>query len=89
MSDSPQRSALYDSTFFDELATDELLESARVVASVVTDLFKPESVVDIGCGLGAWLRAFQEEGAQTLRGLDGDYVDRSRLRIDPSQIHPG
>jgi hypothetical protein len=42
------------------------------------------SVADFGCGEGAWLLAFQENGVSRLRGFDGDYVDRDRFAIDPS-----
>ena len=42
------------------------------------------SVIDVGCGVEGWLRAFSENGIATLRGLDGNYVDRSQLYI-PSE----
>lgn len=59
------------------------LESARVVVPVVVDLLNPGSVVDVGCGRGAWLRAFSESGVTALRGLDGPYVDPAKLLVDP------
>jgi 2-polyprenyl-3-methyl-5-hydroxy-6-metoxy-1,4-benzoquinol methylase len=37
--------------------------------------------VDLGCGVGTWLRVFQEHGIQDVLGIDGDYVDRSALDI--------
>jgi hypothetical protein len=36
----------------------------------------------VGCGLGAWLKVFKEHGVEKVRGLDGDYIDRSTLLID-------
>jgi SAM-dependent methyltransferase len=33
--------------------------------------YAPESVLDIGCGLGAYLALFQEQGTATVRGIDG------------------
>jgi len=59
------------------------LRSARIVAALVAELVAPRSVVDVGCGLGGWLLAFNEAGARELRGLDGNHVDRSKLYIDP------
>lgn len=41
------------------------------------------SVIDIGCGQGAWLAAAGALGATRLTGLDGPWVDEARLR------HPG
>lgn len=57
------------------------LQSARLIVPIVLDLVKPASVVDVGCGRGAWLRAFKENGVSLIKGIDGDYVDRSRLLV--------
>jgi SAM-dependent methyltransferase len=79
------RDNLYDCNFYAKQARASL-ESARVVARLVTELLKPDKVVDIGCGLGTWLRAFRENGARSLRGFDGDHIDRSRFFIDGSDF---
>jgi len=78
---------LYGADFYAGQAADSL-ESARIVARLVYELIRPESVVDVGCGLGGWLRAFSELGVRRIRGIDEDYVDRSRLYIDPSCFTP-
>jgi hypothetical protein len=51
-------------------------------------LVRPKSVVDFGCALGAWLKVFEEHGTRTLRGLDGHYVDRSKLLIESACFTP-
>ena len=72
----------YDNAFFDAIA-DGSLQSARVVVQVLLELFTPHSVVDVGCGTGAWLKAFAERvDGLKVTGIDGDYVDRSKLVID-------
>jgi len=60
---------------------DASLRSARVVVPLMLELFRPESVVDVGCGQGYWLSAFCDAGITDVLGLDGDYVDRKKLRI--------
>jgi SAM-dependent methyltransferase len=55
--------------------------SARVVAPLVLGLAGPHSVVDVGCGQGAWLAVFRELGVEDVLGVDGDHVDRTRLEI--------
>lgn len=88
MSDAPQNDSggtasngtPYDPTFFGG-QRDGSLRSARIVVPFLMDLLRPASVVDFGCGCGPWLKAFQEAGVQTLRGYDGDYVDRKQLMI--------
>ena len=58
-------------------------ESARRIVPIVMEALAPQSVVDVGCGVGAWLRAFAEQGVRRVLGIDGDYVERSMLQIDP------
>ena len=50
------------------------LTSARQVVPIVTELVRPRSVVDVGCGHGTWLAAFQECGITDLTGIDGPWV---------------
>lgn len=61
--------------------------SASVIVPLVRGLLPLRTVVDVGCGAGAWLAEFArqagpERGAMV--GVDGGYVDRSRLMIDPA-----
>src|SRR6266481_2972405 len=70
----------YDNSFFDH-QVDGALSSARVVVPIVMELVRPTSVIDIGCGRGAWLKAFAENGVADLKGIDGDYVDCDKLMI--------
>lgn len=57
--------------------------SANVTVSLVVKILRPQSVVDIGCGEGAWLNAFAREGVKKILGIDGDYVRQDRLLIPP------
>lgn len=56
------------------------LETPNVMVPVIVGMFKPESVVDIGCGLGTFLHVFKNEGVNEILGVDGPWVDRSRLQ---------
>ena len=71
----------YDPRFFASIATSSLDSASIIVPLVLRDL-APSSVVDFGCGEGAWLSTFVANGLQDVQGFDGDYVDRTRLRID-------
>ena len=73
----------YDKRFFDD-SRETVLTSARITAPIVMEMFHPTSVVDVGCGIGAWLAAFAEVGVDDFLGIDGDYVDRLSLMI-PAQ----
>jgi SAM-dependent methyltransferase len=39
----------------------------------------PQSVVDVGCGIGTWLSVFYEQGISDILGIDGAYVNRDQL----------
>ena len=80
-------SAIYDTSFFDEINR-PAIRSARPIAALVYNLLQPKRVVDVGCGLGAWLLAFKDLGACEVRGLDGEHVDPDRLLIDRNCFEP-
>lgn len=72
--------AVYDTRFFlsQELGS---RTSAAIVVPLVLDLFSVRSVIDVGCGLGGWLRAFEENGVTDYLGVDGDYINQDMLQI--------
>jgi len=53
--------------------------SARNVLPHVFEIVKPRSVIDFGCGGGAWLSTCKDLGVVDICGVDGHYVDTSRL----------
>ena len=55
--------------------------SASIVVPLVQSLLPVTSVVDVGCGIAPWAAEFRARGVLDLVGIDGDYVDRSQLRI--------
>src|SRR5215207_6301743 len=57
--------------------------SAKAVVPVVMDVLHPYSVVDIGCGTGAWLAEFKRHGVTDILGVDGQHVATNQLEIDP------
>jgi 2-polyprenyl-3-methyl-5-hydroxy-6-metoxy-1,4-benzoquinol methylase len=80
-------SVVYDERFFTALR-ETTLYSSRLVVPMIIDMIRPTSVIDIGCGEGAWLLGFKECGISKLCGIDGEYVERSRLLIDRSCFEP-
>ncbi len=70
----------YDKTFFAGIEEGSL-QSAKEIVPLVLNFVGCTSVVDVGCGTGAWLAAFRDNGVEEILGIDGNYVDRQTLSI--------
>jgi hypothetical protein len=79
--------SVYSHQFFDQQSAGSL-GSAHVVLKVLFDIAPFKSVVDVGCGVAPWLRAAKDFGVNYAVGLDGDYVDRKRLLVEPVCFRP-
>lgn len=70
---------------------DELVYNTKAAQEIVPQIIKliqPNSVVDIGCGVGTWLAVFEEFGIKDVVGIDGDYVNRNQLHINEQKFVP-
>src|SRR5436309_8429148 len=75
-----ERDNQYSAEFFDELDK-KALSSASVIVPLIAGLLRPTSVLDVGCGRGVWLAAFQDAGVERVYGVDGPWVNPDRLHI--------
>ena len=66
---------------FHKVHFQESLNSAKEIVPIILSYFKPDSVLDVGCGLGTWLTIFEQNGCEIF-GIDGDYVKKEDLVID-------
>ncbi|MBO0349881.1 class I SAM-dependent methyltransferase [Phormidium pseudopriestleyi FRX01] len=79
---------LYNQQFYENQQQGSV-ESAQVVVPMIQNLIQPQSVVDVGCGVGSWLSVFDACGVEDYLGIDGDYVDQTMLLIPPSKFQAG
>lgn len=77
----------YDSAFY-QYINRGAVHSAEIVLPRLTRLLPITSVVDVGCGQGAWLSVWQRQGVADITGIDGDYVDRGTLLIPAERFLP-
>ncbi|WP_338571537.1 glycosyltransferase [Erwinia billingiae] len=74
---------LYDKGFYENQRNSSYYAAKKILRQI-KELYDFESVVDIGCGMGEWLKASSELGAATIKGYDGHYVSREDMSIDSS-----
>ncbi len=60
--------------------------SAEIVAGCLFDLLSPNSVIDVGCGLGHYLRAFSQKGVGTCCGIEGPWIKDAPAVIPREQF---
>lgn len=75
----------YNRAFFLDQAAGSR-RSAQEILPVLFRFLRPESVVDVGCGVGGWLAEFQAAGVHDILGIDGEHVDRDLLLIDRTKF---
>lgn len=57
--------------------------SACIYVPYLIKILNPHSVADFGCGRGAWLKAFKENGIDIAVGFDGNWNSQENM-IDPT-----
>jgi SAM-dependent methyltransferase len=61
------------------------VRSAEQIVPLLGAALQISSVVDFGCGHGAWLNIWRKAGARVV-GVDGPYIDRKHLMIDANEF---
>lgn len=64
------------------------LESPKEIVEVIMSFLSPNSVVDVGCGLGTFLNCFKRHGITNVLGVDGPWVNKELLYqyIEPNEF---
>ena len=78
-------SAIYKDNFYenrDKMTAFSAKRILKIIADACPELRQMKSAVDIGCGVGTWLKQFRElYGSDKIIGYDGDYVKQELLVI--------
>ena len=77
----------YDTLFY-QYQREGSKRSAHALLLHVVGPLKIASVLDVGCGAGAWLAAHRSLGLSDHVGVDGEYVDRSMLLVASNRFLP-
>lgn len=71
--------ALYSDEAFYSWQIDESYKSATIYCDYLFSIYQPKSVLDFGCGRGAWLKAMHEHGAERVVGVDGPWNSQEAM----------
>jgi SAM-dependent methyltransferase len=78
-------SSPYDRQFFDERTAGSLRSASRILPRVL-ELIPAQSGLDVGCGVGTWVKAMLDLGVKDCIGVDGDYVAADDLLMSSNQF---
>lgn len=79
-------SSYYDKGFYQD-QQDGSSRSAAIIIPKIFEIYSPASVLDIGCGVGTWLKVFKEKhGVKEVCGVDGEYVNQDMLQISKDEF---
>lgn len=71
---------------FHKVHEEESYKSAQQYIPYFLQYYKPRSVLDVGCGIGTWLKAFKENSVTHVLGIDGDYVNLDDLLVKKEEF---
>ncbi|KKS02248.1 MAG: hypothetical protein UU64_C0009G0009 [candidate division WWE3 bacterium GW2011_GWF2_41_45] len=77
----------YNNKFYDNQKGGSF-RSAKIILPLIINSIKPKSVLDVGCGLGTWLKVAMDCGITDIAGLDGEYIEINRLVIPKKYFFP-
>lgn len=71
--------SVYSTQFF-ESQRDGSFASAAVILPILVDIFRPRSLIDVGCGQGTWTKTGAALGIEDQIGVDGAWA-RPSLQV--------
>ena len=84
--ETEQLETIYGTEFYQDQVEGSLLSAQIVVPEILSLLPGTKSVVDFGCGTGAWLSVFNGLGVKTIFGIDGGSIPPEHFLIDSNNF---
>lgn len=77
---------IYRESWYADMASDkQLRKDADSIVSAIDTEFNPETVIDLGCGVGHYLRAFQDRNV-SIHGVEGAEKAFNQLQIPVDKV---
>jgi SAM-dependent methyltransferase len=62
------------------------LEAPKEIVPILCKMFEPKSVVDVGCGLGTFLKVFSDFGISEITGFEGEWLIEKKLYVPKEKV---
>ena len=72
---------------YDHSANLHTIDGPRAALPKLFPFGLPESILDVGCGTGTWLRAAIDSGISDVIGIDGVEIPPDQLLFPPDKFH--
>ncbi|MCW0225438.1 class I SAM-dependent methyltransferase [Campylobacter lari] len=77
--------SIYDEEFYKQQSQGSYQSAKEIIPIINNFIPNIQSVLDVGCGIGAWLKAWQEQNKLIeIFGVDGNDISGSFFYIDKS-----
>ena len=77
---------IYDENFWNGNNKYINYNCAKLILPILFKYYKPNSIIDVGCGIGSWLKAGYELGVNNINGIDCNNIDNEHLLVSRNNI---
>lgn len=61
-------------------------KDAELIVPILIEKFQPQSILDVGCGTGTFLRVFLDNNISDVQGIEGPWLDEAKLLVPKDRI---
>jgi hypothetical protein len=71
---------VYEKSFYDN-QSEGSYKSALEIVTILLNYISPKSVIDVGAGVGTWLKVLEDKGVKKIQAVEGEWVKDNALYI--------
>jgi SAM-dependent methyltransferase len=76
----------YDSEFYNMVDRTAYKSATIILPLVLNAITEINSAIDFGCGNGIWLSVLKQLGVKQIKGCDGVWIKKERLKINATEF---
>ena len=63
-----------------------LIDAPSVIFPIINELYRPKNILDVGCGIGTWLKTISDHGIEDYLGIDGIEVGVNEFLVSKEKF---